>query len=376
MRILWLNWRDIKNPAAGGAELVTHEVASRWVKKGHSVTLFCASFPGGSDEQVLDGVRIIRRGRQYSVHYQAWRYYSRLPPDRFDIVVDEINTIPFFTPLYVRGKHLAFFHQLAREVWRFEAPFPLNVLGYLLEPLYLRLYRSTATVAVSESTRQDLIELGFQRVYLVEDGVDVTPVANVPAQDQKEENPTVIYVGRLVPSKRVIDIVQAIGLVRAHIPNVQLWLVGDGTRKYIRRLKMLVSDYGLRNSVRFWGKVPHAQKVELLTRAHALALTSVREGWGLVVIEANAVGTPAVVYNVHGLRDSVRHGQTGLVCKAETPRELAASIRTLLTWDELRATLARGALEWSRCFDWDKNADEFLCVVNQVFGEPDPSRAK
>ncbi len=376
MRILWLNWRDIKNPAAGGAELVTHEVAKRWVQKGHSVTLFCASFPGGSDEQVLDGVHIVRRGRQYSVHYHAWRYYSRQPRDRFDFVVDEINTIPFFTPLYVRGKHLALFHQLAREVWRYEAPFPLNILGYLLEPWYLRLYRHTPTVTGSESTRQDLYELGFQRVYLVEYGVDVTPLADVPTEDQKEENPTVIYVGRLVPSKRVIDIVQAIGLVRAHIPNVQLWLVGDGMRKYIRRLKELVSHYGLRNSVRFWGKVPHGQKIELLTRAHALALTSVREGWGLVVIEANAVGTPAVVYNVHGLRDSVRHGQTGLVCKSETPRELAASIRTLLTWDDLRATLSRGALEWSRSFDWDRNADEFWCVVNQVFSERDASRAK
>ncbi len=376
MRILWLNWRDIKNPAAGGAELVTHEVARRWVQKGHSVTLFCASFPGGSDEQVLDGVQIIRRGRQYSVHYHAWRYYSRLMPDCFDMVVDEINTIPFFTPLYVRGKHLAFFHQLACEVWRYEAPFPLNLIGYLLEPWYLRPYRGTPTVAVSESTQRDLVELGLQRVYLVEDGVDVTPLANVPAEDQKEENPTVIYVGRLVPSKRVIDIVKAIGLVRAHIPNVQLWLVGDGTRAYIRKLKKLVSDYGLRSSVRFWGKVPHAQKVDLLTRAHALALTSVREGWGLVVIEANAVGTPAIVYNVHGLRDSVRHGETGLVCMAETPRELAASIRTLLTWDELRATLSRGALEWSRCFNWDKNADDFMAVVDQVSAEPDAPGAR
>ncbi len=376
MRILWLNWRDIKNPAAGGAELVTHEVAKRWVEAGHSVTLFCASFPGALGEELSDGVQIIRRGRQYSVHFHAWRYYSRLQRDCYDIVVDEINTIPFFTPLYAHGKHLAFFHQLAREVWRFEAPFPLNYLGYILEPWYLRLYRGTPTVAVSESTRQDLLDLGFQRVYLVEDGVDVTPLVDLPAQDQKEENPTVIYVGRLVPSKRVIDIVEAIAQVRAHIPNVQLWLVGDGTRAYVRRLKKLVSDYGLKNSVRFWGKVSHEQKVQLLTRAHTLALTSVREGWGLVVIEANAVGTPAIVYNVHGLRDSVRHGQTGLVCKAETPRELAASLRTILTWDELRTTLSRGALDWSRCFNWGKNAAEFLSVVNQITGVLDAGVAE
>ena len=366
MRILILNWRDIKNPAAGGAEVVTHEVAKRWVQWGHEVTWFTAGFPGSAPEEEVEGIQVIRRGKQYTVHYEAFRYYKRHFQGRFDVVIDEINTVPFFTPLYVKERKVAHFNQLAREVWFYESGFPLNVVGYRLELLYLRFYQNIPTSTISDSTRRDLVKLGFRTIHVVNPGVDVTPLARVPSPSEKADKPTVLYVGRLVASKRVTDIVEAVHLVRTQVPQVQLWIVGDGKPKYEARLRRQVEQYKLGGCVQFWGKVSEAKKLELMKQAHVVALASVREGWGLVVIEANALGTSAVVYDVPGLRDSARDGETGVVCNNNSPKTLAEKILPMLTNDDLRENLAHAALEWSRQFTWDRNAKEFMRVLKDV----------
>ena len=368
MRILLLNWRDIRNPAAGGAEVVTYEIARRWVQWGHQVTWFTAGFPGGVPEEEIAGIQIIRRGRQYSVHYQAFRHYRQSLRGKFDLVIDEVNTIPFFTPLYVTEPKVAFIHQLAREVWLYESRFPVNLLGYRLEPCYLRTYRNTPSIVVSESTWQDLNALGFRKVHVVLDGVGVAPLAEVPSRAEKAGRPTVLYIGRVVPSKRVTDVVQAVHLLRAQVPQVQLWIVGKGEPDYIAQLQCQAEEYGLARQVRFWGRVSAAQKLELFRSAHVVALASVREGWGLVVIEANAVGTPAVVYRVPGLVDSVQDETTGLVCRENTAQNMAEQLCRVLLDIELQERLSQQALEWSRQFTWERNAREFLSVLVKVLG--------
>src|SRR5438105_333223 len=124
-RILILNWRDISHPRAGGAEKVTHEIARRWVAWGHHVTLFCAAYTGGAPQESIDGVQVVRRGCQHTVHWHGYRRYAAHVRGRYDLIVDEVNTIPFFAPLYAREPVIMYSNQLAREVWRYEAPFPL-----------------------------------------------------------------------------------------------------------------------------------------------------------------------------------------------------------------------------------------------------------
>src|SRR5579859_7769723 len=142
MNILILNWRDPKNPHAGGAELVTHEHAKAWVKKGNTVTWFTSLYPDAIQEEILDGVQIIRKGSSFTTYLLAPFYYlSHKKP--FDVVVDEIHGIPFFTPLYVRKAKIAFIHEVAAEIWDYMYAFPINTLGKLLEPIYFTLYRST-----------------------------------------------------------------------------------------------------------------------------------------------------------------------------------------------------------------------------------------
>ena len=352
MRVLILNWRCPRNPAAGGAEAVTLEIARRLVQAGDSVEWFSASFPGAAAEETLDGIHLVRGGRQWSVHLAAWRRYRKRLRGRFDVVVDEVNTIPFFTPLWAGIPVVMFIHQLAREVWWYESPFPVSAIGYRAEPAYLRLYRRTPVITVSSSTSEDLHRLGFRGpVTVIPEGLEpIGPVLGQPAGE-----PGFLYVGRLAPSKRVEEMIRALALFRQATGSGLLRLVGAGSEAYARKLDALARSLGIAHQVSFEGRLDADEKHRLMASATALLMTSVREGWGLVVTEANACGTPAIVYDVPGLRDSVRDGHTGLVVEAR-PEALAEAMVRLASDPALRARLAEEALSWSRAFSFDAAA--------------------
>jgi glycosyltransferase involved in cell wall biosynthesis len=252
-------------------------------------------------------------------------------------------------------------HQLAREVWWYESPFPLNALGFVSEPWYLRIYRRTPVVTVSRSTKEDLRSLGFLGpITVIPEGLNPIRVPLV----RKEARPTFLYVGRLSPSKRVADVVKAFALFRRASPG-KLWIAGNSPDKYLGQLIRLVDRLGLNDDVQFFGRVANDEKHSLMARAHALVLASAREGWGLVVTEANACGTPAIVYDVPGLRDSVRNGETGLVVRRNPEALAEAMIR--LSCDGIEyARLATSARAWSNTFSYDLTTDAFAGAMAQL----------
>jgi len=254
--ILWFNWRDIENPSAGGAEIYTHEIAKRLVKRGNSVTLFTSAFNGCKRKSIIDGVEVVREGGEYSVYRKAKSFYRRRG-DGYDIVIDEINTKPFDAPKFVRCKVLALIHQLAREFWMYEMPFPLNYLGFYLEDVWLRKYRTVPTVTVSESTRKDLHSLGFKEVYIVYNGLNVKPLQKLPKKDEK---PTIIFVGRMKKAKKPQDVLEAFKIVKDKVKDARLWMVGDGYLR--RRLQTKACE-----DVTFFGYVSKEKLRELLMRA-------------------------------------------------------------------------------------------------------------
>jgi|Deesub1362B_J571_1020462.scaffolds.fasta_scaffold00502_9 glycosyltransferase involved in cell wall biosynthesis len=355
MKILWYNWRDIKNPEAGGAEVYTHEIARRLVERGYSVTLFTAEFNRCRREEIVDGIRIIRRGGKYSVYRKAREYWKK--NKNFDVVIDEINTRPFLTPKYAdREKIIALIHQLAREFWFYETPFPVSMIGYyFLENYWLRHYRSVPTITVSESTKSDLEQLGFKKVFIVPNGLDVKPLDAIP---KKSERPTVIFLGRMKRAKKPQDVVEAFKLVKKEVKDAQLWMVGDG---YLRR-KLEQRAKG----VKFFGFVNGKTRVELLKKAWVIAVPGVREGWGQVVTQANACATPAVGYDIPGLRDSIKHRYNGLLVESGDIHAFAEAMIKVLIDDELRKKLSNNALEWAKQFSWDKSAEEFERVIDHV----------
>ncbi len=238
MNILWLNWRCWLNPNMGGAEVFTYEVARRWVNKGHTITLFTSKFPGCQSEETLDGVKIVRAGGGLTVQQLAKKYYSkRFKKEKFDVIIDEINTKPFFAPKFASNheKVVALIHQLACEYWFYETPFPVNYIGYhYLENKWLKQYVNIPTVTVSESTRQDLISLGFTNISIVPEGLNFQPLNTL---QEKNTHPIVAFSGRLKRAKRPDHAVKAFAIVKDKIPDAELWVFGDGKyRKSLERL--------------------------------------------------------------------------------------------------------------------------------------------
>jgi glycosyltransferase involved in cell wall biosynthesis len=355
MRILWFNWRDLRNPEAGGAEVYTHQVMKRLAKRGHEMTLFTSRFKDCQLNENINGVEILREGNKYTVYKEA-KNYSKAYENHYDLMIDEINTRPFFIPQFVREKRvIALIHQLAREFWFYETKFPLNYIGYYyLEKKWLSNYKDIVTLAVSDSTKIDLEELGFKRIFIVPNGLNVTPLSNTK---EKEANPTVVFMGRLKKAKLPDHALEAFSIIKREIHDARMWVIGDG---YFRE-KLESFE---RKDVTFHGYISNEKKYELLSRAHIILVPGVREGWGQVVTEANAMGTPAIGYDVPGLRDSIRHGETGITIIEKTPPAMAQQAISLLKDPDRLSKYSRNALEFSRQFSWDKTVNLFERVLN------------
>jgi glycosyltransferase involved in cell wall biosynthesis len=357
LKILWFNWRCWLNPAMGGAEVFTHEVAKRWVAAGHDVTLVTSEFPESAKEAFSDGVKIIRAGGRFSVYLQAKRLYSKyLKKENFDVLIDEINTVPFFAHKFVKNgeRVIALIHQLAREFWFYETRFPINYLGYYyLEDRWLKQYVNVSTVTVSESTRRDLLDIGFKDVSVLPEGLNFDPLTAMP---EKDEKPIVVFAGRLKRAKRPDHAIRAFKIIKDKVPEAELWVVGDGPFK---DALSRISGSG----ISFFSNLKNNERRELLSRSWVLMNPGIREGWGLNVIEANALGVPAVAYDVPGLCDSVRNRETGLLVEQGNIEDLAGKTIDLLMDHSLRQRFGKNALIYSRQFCWDKTADEFMKLI-------------
>ena len=357
MRILWFNWRDIKHPDAGGAEVLTHEVMLRLAKIGYKMTLFCPLFPNALRNEIIDDVEIIRSGGKFTVYNKAKQFYKANNVD-YDFIIDEINAKPFLSTQIIGGKPiLALFHQLIHEEWFYETPFPLNYLCYYyLERKWLSAYKDIPTATVSTSSEQDLKEYGFTRVFKVPMGLGVKPLEKV---DEKESTPTIIFIGRLKRHKLPDHAMSAFSLIKEELPDSKMWIIGDGKmRNHLERMNI--------KDVTFYGHTKNELKYDLLRKAHIVLMPSVREGWSLVVTEANAMGTPVVAYNVPGLRDSVMDGETGVLVKDNSPENLAHRTISLLTDRSLLKKYSNNALEFSTQFSWDNTASAFDKIIREI----------
>lgn len=347
----------------GGAEVFTREVATRWVKAGHEVTLFTSEFQGSKAEEFLDGIRVVRAGGKYSVYRKAKRHYEKyFSKENYDIVIDEVNTRPFFTPKFVNHGEgvVALIHQLAREYWFYETRFPLSYIGYhFLENRWLKNYVNVPTVTVSESTRQDLLDLGFRRVFVVSEGLNFTPLIAVP---EKASKPVVVFAGRLNRAKRPDHAIKAFNIVKEKVPEAYLRVLGDGP--LIKDLEKMAGE-----GVQFFGGLSNAERRKLIRNAYVLVNPSVREGWGLNVIEANALGVPCVAYDVGGLRDSVMDGVTGMLVENGNLEALAEAMFRVLSDEGLRLRLSENSLKYAKEFNWDKTAEELMRVIERIKNE-------
>jgi glycosyltransferase involved in cell wall biosynthesis len=346
MRILILNRRDIANPAGGGAEIYTHEIAKGLANEYNcEVMVFTSSFLHCKADEVIDRVRYVRRGNEATVHLLGF-WYAFKNRARFDRIIDEFNGIGFLT--FFLPNSILLIHQLYREFW-FKELKVAGIIPYLVEPLLLRCYSKKMTITVSDSTKKDLEEMGFRNISIVMNAIAHFPPCGSSAKDRP---PALIFLGRLRGTKRPGYAVEIFRRSKEKIPDLRLWMVGRGPDEKELKEKARSLD-----GVTFWGWADEELKMSLLGKASVLVVPSVREGFGINVIEAAAAGTPAIGFDVPGLRDSICHDETGYLVGSVD--EAAERVAELLNDGERYAEMSRKCLEYSGGFRWENRVDEF-----------------
>lgn len=356
----------MNHPEAGGAEVHLHEIMKGLVARGHDVTLLSSSFPDAKAEEDIDGIKTVRTGDWWNANFlMPYKYMTALRGGRYDLIVEDINKLPFFTPLYARCPVVAIVpHLFGTTVFQeTSVPFALYVWSY--EAFIPMVYRRAPFIAISESTRDDLVNRGIpaSNVHLVHCGMDHESYSFDPSV-KRETTPQVVFLGRLRKYKGVQILLRAMRFVREEIPSARLVIVGDGP--YRGELEKTASRLGLEGAVSFVGHVSQDEKVRLLRTSHVAASPSPKEGWGLTVVEANACGTPVVASRSPGLRDSVRDGETGYLVKHGDERELAGRIVELLRDDRKREKMSEAAIRWAGTFTWERCAEECAEIMEKV----------
>lgn len=363
-RLLVLNERDIDNPLAGGAEVHFVEIFSRLAARGFPVTLICAGFPGGAERTTSRGIEIVRVGNRYTFYARGPATFRRLERTLTGpgLLIEDLNKLPFYGPLYARIPILAIVHHLFGTTAFRQANLPVAAVTYLSELGIPAAYRRVPMVAVSPSTRADLIARGVaaERITMIPNGLDHELYSPSPTPPPR----TILSLGRVEPYKRVDIAITAMAKVVKAVPDAHLLIVGRG--EALASLELQVARLGLTGVVQFRGFVSEEEKVALYRGSRVFVNPSEKEGWGLTVLEANACGVPSVASDVPGLRDSVRHGETGVLVPYGDVDACAAALERVLTDDATWARLREGALRWAAHYTWDAVTDQMQAVIEDV----------
>lgn len=368
MRLLVLNWLDRENPQAGGAETHLHESFGRLAGRGWDVTLVASGWPGAESRTELDGIRVHRTGGRHSYLLRAAPYVRRAFPGMpFDLVVEDLNKVPLFTPLWTSRPLLLLVHHLFGGT-AFQEGNPALAAGtWLLERPIPAVYRKVPVVAVSESTRDDLVRRGLDRnrIRVVPNGVHVERFLPVDREEDRLPEPTLLYLGRLKRYKRVDLVIQAAARLRERGMEARLLIAGRGGHEPALRREAARLGLG-EDRVRFLGFVSEEEKLDLLRRAWVHVLTSGKEGWGIVNVEAAASGTPTVASDSPGLRDSVRDGETGFLVPHGDVDALADRIGLVLADPDLRRRMGKGGRAFARELSWERSASRLGRVLEEA----------
>ncbi|MEU9510305.1 glycosyltransferase family 4 protein [Micromonospora sp. NPDC048170] len=371
--VLFLNWRDTTNPEGGGSEVYIERIAAELVAAGHRVTLLCAAHAnGGPAGTTPEGVRVLRRGSRMTVYARAaltclagrigFGPLSRRGPGRPDVVVDVCNGVPFFAPLYAGRPVLALVHHVHREQWPVVFGPRMARLGWWIESwLAVRLYRRCRYVTVSEASRAELATLGVDA-----DRIDVVPNGTSPVTGPplpRTPHPSLLVLGRLVPHKRVEIALRTVAALVAELPDLELVVAGQGW--WEQPLRELSESLGIAAHVRFTGFISEEEKHAALSSAWIALTPSLKEGWGLTIVEAAARSTPTVAFRyAGGVAEAMVDTETGLLVDDE--EEFTAVVRELLADDVRRKAMGEAALVHASRFTWAATGSRFARLVTRV----------
>jgi glycosyltransferase involved in cell wall biosynthesis len=367
LKLLLVNWQDLENPQAGGAEIHLHEIFGRLARRGHEITLLCGGWGGAGhrDRARIDGMDVRRVGTRATFGALAYPYFRReLARMSWDLVIEDINKIPLYTPLWTSGRVAALVPHLFGATAFLELPAPLAAAVWLSERPLGRIYRNVPFEAISESTRDDLVARGIPRhqIEVIYPGIDT--ISYTPDTQRRAPSATFAYLGRLKKYKGVHHVIEAFARMGHREATLEIAGAGD----YRPALEQLARSLDLGPRVRFLGRISEPEKLALLRRAWGLVFASPKEGWGITNLEAAACATPVVASNSPGIRESVRHGETGFLVPHGDASAMAAAMDRLAASRELVEELGRNARRFAESFTWERAADETERHVTRLTG--------
>jgi glycosyltransferase involved in cell wall biosynthesis len=359
-RVLVMNWRDVAHPEGGGSERYVESVARRLSDYGWAVTLLCAAHDGHRGWSDRGRFRVLHVGGRLSVYLRGLLH---LLGHRYDAVVDVQNGVPFWSRLVTRSPVVVLVHHVHREVWPVAVgPLAARVGWWLESRLAPRVYRGCRYVTVSEATRRDLVALGIAdaRIEIVHNGTEAWGFPDSPPAP----GPRLSVVGRLVPHKQVEHAVNVVAALASHT-DLHLDVVGHGY--WEDEIRQHAVDRGVLDRVHLHGYVTDARKHELMSASWVHVCPSLKEGWGLVCIEAARHGVPTVAYHsAGGVTESVQDGGTGRL--VDDNHGMVQAVQELLEDAALRRRLGQEARTFAEGFSWDVTTERFAGVLDAASG--------
>ena len=363
MNILIVNWQDRHNPYAGGAEVHLHEIFGRIAAWGHKVTLLASGFPGAKKEETVDRIHVVRKGSRNDFNFFVPSAIREIVGrENIDILVEDLNKIPFFTPMFMKIPTVAILHHRFGKSIFTETILPFAMYVYIAESMIPVVYRNIPFDVVSESTKDDLVASGIsaERIFIHYNGIDRSMYK--PGKGKKHAF-QIAFLGRIKKYKTIEHLLYAVVRLRNEFSQLRVMVVGDGDA--LPDLKRIAGSLKIEGIVNFTGFVSANEKVRILQESEIVVNTSSKEGWGLTVIESNACGIPVVAADSPGLRDSVKDGFNGLLYPYGDISILTESIKKLLKNSKLLERLQNNAIEWSKKFDWEKSARGVLEILTK-----------
>ncbi|MDJ0347200.1 glycosyltransferase family 4 protein [Streptomyces sp. PH10-H1] len=349
LHIGFLAGRDLASPQAGGSELLIDRLAHGLADRGHRATLVCGG-PVGNGRPY----RVIRNGGAYSQFLGAPLAVRRQLGD-CDLLVEVCNGLPYLVPMWLRSiPSVCLVNHVHSELWGIRYRRPIAAVGRYAETVLMpRAHRRNLFVAVSPSTADALEEIGVDRdrIRVITNGVE-----DAGAIAPEAPEPLFLALGRLADYKRIDVLLRLWERVRP-VTGGTLVIAGDGPER--PRLEQLAGP-----GVRFTGRISEADKQQLLGSAWLLLHPAQVEGWGLVITEAAVRRTPAVGFDVPGLRDSVAHGRTGLL--TPTGSGFASAWASLALDPRRRAAMGRAARRRALDLQWTETVERFASVVDEA----------
>lgn len=361
--VLMLVWRDTGHPEGGGSEVYAEQVADGLSSRGYHVTYLTAAYPGAPAAQTrASGVRVVRRGGRIGVYAAAAWAVRRGTVAAPDIIVETQNGVPYLARLWApRTPGIVLVHHVHREQWGVVFGPLLARIGWWVESrLAPWVNRARRYVAVSQVTRGELVGLGVDaaRIEVIHNGTIPPPAAD----GRRSPTPLLLVMGRLVPHKRIEIAIEVLDRLRTRFPTLRLAIVGRGWWADVVRQE--VQRRELSDRVDLPGYVSDAERHAWYARAWLNLVPSIKEGWGLVVVEAARHATPTVAFDgTGGVTESIIHGQTGILAGADDIDDFTAVVAGLLTDRSARDRLGDRAREHATRFTWQSTVDAWDTLI-------------